>query len=133
MNKYGKLINPTTLQFERMLPGPIDRVWEHLVDDTKRALWFAGGPTDLVPNGKMELVFNNSHFSSVPDPTPEKYKEYGDGYISFATIVEFNEPNLLVINWEDGQVTFELEEQSEGKVKFSKRTQSFSIICNGSP
>ena len=119
MNERGKLINPTTLLFERVLPGPIERVWEYLVDDEKRGKWFAGGPTNLTPGGKMALHFYNSQLSSTPDPIPEKYKEYGDGHQSEALIVEFEEPKLLIIQWEDGIVKFELTPIDEGKIKLS--------------
>ena len=119
MEKYGKLIDKTTLQFERILPGTPEHIWEYLVDGEKRALWFAGGPTELIPNGKMDLLFKNSKFSKVPDPAPEKYKEYADGFKSSATILEFKEPHRLVIDWEGGLVTFTLEELNEGKVKLT--------------
>lgn len=117
MTQFGKLINPTTLQFERLLPGPIERVWEYLTDGDKRALWFAGGPTDLQPGGNMQLVFNNSKFSTPPDPTPEKYKDYGDGFISEARVLTCEPPTLFVIEWE-GEVTFLLEEAGD-KVKLT--------------
>lgn len=107
MNKYGKLIKSNTLQFERLLPGTIDQVWELITDAEKRALWFAGGPTDLQPGGKMQLVFKNSQFSP-PDPVPEKYKDYGDGFVSEATVLKCKAPHLFEIEWE-GVVRFELE------------------------
>ncbi|MEP1093532.1 MAG: SRPBCC family protein [Cyclobacteriaceae bacterium] len=110
MSKHGKLIEPNTLQFERLLPGPIDRVWEMIVDEEKRSLWFAGGATDLKPGGVMKLIFNNSQFSP-PDPAPEKYKDYADGFVSQAIVEKCEAPTLLSINWENGIVTFALEEQ----------------------
>ena len=119
MNEFGKLINANTLQFERILPGTKDQVWEYLVDDHKRSLWFAGGPTDLVPEGKMELIFNNSQFSEVPDPIPDKYKDYRVGFKSYATIQEVRKPDLLVIAWEEGVIRFELTEFSAGNVKLT--------------
>jgi len=30
MNNYGKLINPHTVVFERLLPGPVERVFDYL-------------------------------------------------------------------------------------------------------
>ncbi|MEP5610640.1 MAG: SRPBCC family protein [Cyclobacteriaceae bacterium] len=117
MSKHGKLIEPNTLQFERLLPGPIERVWEMIVDEEKRSLWFAGGPTDLKPGGVMKLNFNNSQFSP-PDPAPEKFKEFGDGFESQAIIMKCEAPTLLTINWENGIVTFELEKQG-AEVKFT--------------
>ncbi len=119
MNEFGKLIDAQTLHFERILSGTRDQVWEYLVDYQKRSLWFAGGPTDLVSGGKMELIFRNSQFSKDPEPTPEKYKEYGDGFRSFATILEFEKPELLVIEWEEAIVRFQLVEVSVGQTKLT--------------
>ncbi len=114
MNNYGQLIAPNTLQFERLLPGTVEKVWEYITDGEKRALWFAGGATDLQAGGKMQLVFMNSQFSP-PDPVPEKYKEYGDGFVSEATISKCEPPHLFEIEWE-GLVRFELEQVGD-KVK----------------
>ena len=111
MNTYGTLIKPDTLQFVRLLPGTLEQVWEFIIDDKKRGLWFAAGPTDLRVGGKMQLVFNNSQFSP-PDPPPEKYKDYGDGYVSEATVVKCEPPTLLEIAW-DGIVRFELKEAGD--------------------
>src|SRR5688572_29818333 len=40
-------IAPDTVRMERLFPGPVERVWEFLVDPDKRALWLAGGPMEL--------------------------------------------------------------------------------------
>ncbi|MEQ9403556.1 MAG: SRPBCC family protein [Cyclobacteriaceae bacterium] len=113
MNTYGKLVEPTTLRFERMMPGPIEKVWDYITDGEKRARWFAGGPTDLRAGGDMELVFHNSQLGSPSEPTPEKYKEFGDGFRSPAKILTCTPPVLFVIEWE-GIVTFKLEEEGAG-------------------
>lgn len=109
MNIYGELIDNTTLQFVRMLPGPIERVWEYITDGEKRSLWFAGGSTDLSAGGTVELVFKNNQLSSPPDVTPDKYQEYGDGFRSEAKVIKCEAPTLFVMQWE-GIVTFQLEE-----------------------
>lgn len=36
MKAYGDLTANDTIRFERMLPGPIERVWAHLVEPDKR-------------------------------------------------------------------------------------------------
>lgn len=118
MNKYGELITPTTLQFVRTLPGSIERVWELITDGEQRKLWFAGGPTELAPGGKLKLVFENGQLSSPVEQVPDKYKEYGDGFISHAKVITCEEPNLFVIEWE-GLVTFQLESLSETSTKLT--------------
>ncbi|MEP1032390.1 SRPBCC family protein [Ekhidna sp.] len=112
MNKYGKLVAPTTLQFERLLPGPIERVWDYLTDAEKRAKWFCGGSTGLSPEDEIKFIFYNSQLGSPTKPTPEKYKDYGDGFESKAVVIRSEKPNLFVIEWE-GVVTFALIEDGE--------------------
>ena len=55
MSHYGERIDETTVRFERLLPGPIDRVWAARTDGDPRATWLAGGSTDLRVGGKVEL------------------------------------------------------------------------------
>ena len=43
MNNYGELLDESTVRFERMLPGPIERVWSFIVDSDKRKKWLCGG------------------------------------------------------------------------------------------
>ncbi|HUK06032.1 MAG TPA: SRPBCC domain-containing protein, partial [Burkholderiales bacterium] len=53
------LIQPSTIRFERLLPGPIERVWEYLTVSEKRAAWLAAGEFDLRVGGRIELIVNN--------------------------------------------------------------------------
>lgn len=110
MNKYGKLIEDYTLQFERILPGPIERVWKYLTDADKRALWFAGGKMDNHPGGNIEYQFNHDRLSPEEEVIPEKYKDLEGGMTSMADVLTYDAPHLLVIGWEGGEVTFKLEE-----------------------
>ena len=115
MSNYGELITPTTLRFERTLQGPIEKVWEYITNAEKRSKWFCGGSSGADKGDTVKFVFHNSHLGTPPAPTPEKYKEYGDGFESEAVVLIAEKPNLFVIEWE-GKVTFELTEQGE-KVK----------------
>lgn len=108
MDKHGKLLTPTSLQFERLLPGPIERVWEYLTDVDKRSKWFTGGTSTLETGGTIEFVFNNDQLSKPKDSPPKKYEEFGDVFVSQAKVIESEAPHLLVIEWE-GVVTFKLE------------------------
>jgi uncharacterized protein YndB with AHSA1/START domain len=63
MNQPATLIKPSTVRLERLLPGPVERVWAYLVESDKRATWLAGGEFDLRVGGKVELVFENDKLS----------------------------------------------------------------------
>ena len=73
MSEYGEMLSPNTVRFERLLPGPIDRVWSYIIDGEKRAQWLCGGDTEARTGGKIELRFHNGTISDLPDdPPPEK-------------------------------------------------------------
>ncbi len=111
MNDFGKLITPDTLVFERILPGPIDRVWKYLTDPELRGKWFASGPMELKKEGKIEFHFDNNSLSEQPDPAPEKYKEYDQPSKSSARVTEIDPPHKLSLFWENSDVTITLKEQ----------------------
>lgn len=116
MSEYGKQIDETTIQFERLLPGPIERVWAYLTDPEKRAQWFAGGETEMRKGGRAEFIFNHSTLTTPDDRPPEKFKECAGEMRFEGEVAEIDPPRLLV--WEcadDGgariRTTFELEER----------------------
>jgi uncharacterized protein YndB with AHSA1/START domain len=122
MNDHGTLTSPDTIRFERLLPGPIERVWAHLVDPGKRALWLAAGPMTPTPGGEVELHFRNAELSQGDDPAPEKYRDYENSGEVFGQVVACDPPRLLAFTWsdmpgepepEDSEVRFELEPRGE--------------------
>ena len=44
---YGALIEPTTLKIQRLLPGPIERIWAYLTDSDLRRKWLAAGAMEM--------------------------------------------------------------------------------------
>jgi uncharacterized protein YndB with AHSA1/START domain len=76
MNEYGVVIEPRTVRFERVLPGPIERVWSYLTDSEKRGKWLASGPMELRVGGRVDLKFHNAKLSAKAEPTPERFKKF---------------------------------------------------------
>ena len=62
------LIPPSTVRMERLLPGPVERVWAYITESKKRATWLAAGEFDLRIGGKVELHFENDKLSDDPVP-----------------------------------------------------------------
>ena len=79
MDDYGTVLESGAVRFERVLPGPIERVWDYLTDSDKRGRWLAGGPMELRPGGRAELRFRHADLTSVQEPTPDKYKAMENG------------------------------------------------------
>jgi uncharacterized protein YndB with AHSA1/START domain len=110
---YGEVIGPGEMRFERLLPGPIERVWEYLTDSEKRGLWLAGGEMELRPGGRVELNFFHANLSPRFEEIPEKYRQFENGATNYGTITECDPPWRLSFNWAEGdgehsEVTFEL-------------------------
>ncbi|MCJ8142439.1 SRPBCC family protein [Ancylobacter sp. A5.8] len=118
-NGYATQEAADTLRFERLLPGPVERVWSYLTEPDKRRLWLAAGPMELTAGGKVDLVFRNGELNA-GQPTPERFAKFA-GEIHNEGVVLACEPNrLLRFTWEAGtpsesEVTFELTPRG-GKV-----------------
>ena len=118
MNSYGSYIEQGTIRFVRVLPGPVERVWEYLTDGEKRGEWLAGGEMELRVGGRVELIFNHKNITPHDETPPEKYKEMDDESRLYGTITKLNPPKLLAYTWEEpsapeSEVTFELQEEGE--------------------
>jgi uncharacterized protein YndB with AHSA1/START domain len=56
MNPDGQLKRVAMVQFERILPGPIERVWAFITDPTKLPGWFGEGTIEPRPGGAVNLM-----------------------------------------------------------------------------
>ena len=111
MDKYGTIIAPGTIRFERMLHGSIKEVWAYLTESEKRSKWLAKGEMELFEGGNVSLHFLHEELSPIPDSPPEKYKHMKLGHSFTGKVLKINPPYLLSFSWEGGsEVTFELKE-----------------------
>lgn len=118
MNHHGTYPEPGTVRFERLLPGPIERVWSYLTDSDKRRTWLAAGDMDLRVGGSVELRFANSELTSHEEETPEDFKneDGGDEHVMFGVVTACEAPRLLAFTWGEkgsSEVTFELSERQD--------------------
>ncbi len=116
--RYGERIGDNGVRFQRLLPGPIERVWEYLTDGEKRAKWLAGGEMELKVGGKIQLDFHHATLSSrQDDPPPAKYADMPDRMSYQGEVLACDPPRLLSHTWVDGdgitEVRYELESQGE--------------------
>lgn len=116
-NTPGKFTAAGEIRFQRLLPGPIERVWEYLTVPEKRATWLARGPFDARPGGDITLEFHNSKLSAPGDAIPAKYQtSCRDGVANTGRVLECQPPHRLSHTWceDDGsasEVVFELKPQ----------------------
>lgn len=120
MNDFGTATANDTLRIERILPGPIERVWSYLTESDRRGAWLAAGDMELEVGGRVELVFNNSSLTDNDDPPPAKYAQHACESRLTGRITACDAPRLLAYTWGDGkgerepsEVRFELSERGE--------------------
>jgi uncharacterized protein YndB with AHSA1/START domain len=104
---YGTLTEPTTLRIQRLLPGPIERVWAYLTESDLRRKWLAAGDMELKVGAPFELVWRNNELTNPPGERPAGF---GDEHRMTSRITELDPPRRLSFSWSNsGDVTFELE------------------------
>lgn len=116
--KYGTFTEPRTLRFERLLPGPPERIWRWLTESEKKGKWLASGEVEPRVGGPVELHFLHRDLAEADDPIPEKYRKMEDGVTASGTVTRYDPPHVLSYTWgeeygDESEVTFELEPQGE--------------------
>jgi uncharacterized protein YndB with AHSA1/START domain len=104
---YGTLIEPTTLKIERLLPGPIERVWAYLTESDLRRQWLAAGEMDMKVGAAFELIWRNNELTNPPGQKPPGF---GDEHRMKCRITELDPPRKIAFTWQGSDdVSFELE------------------------
>lgn len=117
MSEYGVVTEGNGLRFERLLPGPVERVWRYLTDSELRGTWLASGEMELRTGGRVEHVFRNSELTEDDDPPPPKYAGEAEARLE-GRITMCDPPHRLAYTWPeasgpDSEVTFELIPRGE--------------------
>lgn len=106
---YATYPEPATLRIQRLLPGPIDRVWAYLTDSELRRKWLAAGDMELAVGAPFEFVWRNDELTERPGKRPPGADE--ESRLT-SEITELDPPRRIGFTWgSTGGVTFELERQ----------------------
>jgi uncharacterized protein YndB with AHSA1/START domain len=107
LDPYGVVTEPATLTIQRLLPGPIERVWRYLTESELRRKWLAAGEMEMKVGSPFELVWRNDELTSPPGRRPP---DFGDEHRMQSRITELDPPRKLAFTWGDSSnVTFELK------------------------
>jgi uncharacterized protein YndB with AHSA1/START domain len=103
---FGRLTGARTVVIERLLPGPIERLWAYLTESDKRRKWLAAGEMILEPGAPFEFVWRNDDLSPRKEP---KVNDFPDEQRMASRILEVDPPHRLAFTWQgSGDVTMEL-------------------------
>ena len=109
--EYGTITEAGTVRFERLLPGPIERVWAYLTNPTSARNGSPMADMDLIPGGEMEYVWRNWELALPDEVAPEKSNKE---FRMKGHIIRVEPPHLLVHTWDEhdseSEVSFELAE-----------------------
>ena len=107
LDAYGVVVEPATLKIQRLLPGPIERVWSYLTESELRRQWLASGQMQAGVDTSFELTWRNDELTDPPGKRPEGFET---DHSMEGRITVFDPPRKLAITWgSTGGVTFELE------------------------
>jgi uncharacterized protein YndB with AHSA1/START domain len=125
MDDFAKKLDDRKIQFVRILPGPIEKIFAYLWDGEKRGEWFASGAMPTMPGERFEMRFKHSEFSPHKSVPPEKMKEMDEkGHGSVNTLIVYEPPYRLAFTFgsEKGRGISEVEFRlaQEGGLKDNK-------------
>jgi uncharacterized protein YndB with AHSA1/START domain len=104
---YGVLTEPTTLTIQRLLPGPIERVWAYLTESDLRRQWLASGTMEMTVGASFELVWRNDELT---DPPGQRPPGFGAEHRMTSRILALDPPRKLAFSFgTSSEVTFTLE------------------------
>jgi uncharacterized protein YndB with AHSA1/START domain len=107
LDAYGVLTEPATLKIQRLLPGPIERVWAYLTESNLRRQWLAAGKMEMKVGAPFELVWRNDELTNPPGQRPQGFSEE---HRMLSHITELDPPHKLAFTFgSSSDVTFELE------------------------
>src|ERR1700720_4114427 len=97
VDAYGVLTEPATLKIQRLLPGPIERVWAYLTESDLRRKWLAAGQMEMKVGASCELVWRNGELNNPPSQRPAGF---GEEHRMQSRITELDPPRKLSIAWD---------------------------------
>ena len=114
MSPDGSILDLHTVEFKRLLPGPIELAWDYLTKPELVKTWFNDVSLEPRVGGAVEVRFSSTK------------GECGTAGVT-GTVREFRKPNVLAFTWiqrrtqpdgsikdsDEGEVRFELTEKGD--------------------
>jgi uncharacterized protein YndB with AHSA1/START domain len=143
MDEFGKLVAPHTVVFERLLPGPIEKVWSFLADSDKRGEWFTSGALPRVGE-PFEMTFHHADYSPHKSPPPPGYENVDrEPQTMTSTLLALEPPHRLAFSFGNpdaagiaSEVDIRLTPQADGMVRLTLthsklRDRDFALKISG--
>lgn len=110
-NIYGTVTAPATLTMERVLPGPIERIWSYLTESDLRRQWLASGEMELKAGSSFSLTWRNDELTDPPGKRPDGMQ---GTHTMESQILAIDPPRSIAFTFGTaGEVYFTLEEKGD--------------------
>lgn len=127
MSEFGVRVDNATVRFERLLPGPIEKVWAFLADSDKRAQWFTSGALPAKLGEPFEMRFHHADYSPHKSPPPAGYESVDrEPQVMNSILLALEPPHRLAFSFgksvepsEYTEVDIRLTPQADGKIKLT--------------
>jgi uncharacterized protein YndB with AHSA1/START domain len=130
---YAELTAPNTITLDRLLPGPIERVWQYIADSDKRRTWLGSGHMEQKVGTTFSLYLRNSDLSTIEEPTPPHYAKHDAGYITECRITQCDPPKALAFVWDEtSEITITLSPAGDHvRLRLTHRQVSGNVPMSG--
>jgi uncharacterized protein YndB with AHSA1/START domain len=115
MTRPVTLVEPGTVKLERLLPGPVERVWAYLTESDKRAKWLCGGEFELRIGGKVHLEFDQNSLSTDKSAPPKYQGREKASFVGVVTRLEAMRVLAYTWAWDSNNTEVSYELQPRGK------------------
>lgn len=132
VDPFGNLSEAAALTIQRLLPGPIERVWAYLTESDLRRKWLAAGDMEMRVGAPFAFTWRNDELTDPPGSRPPGFSAE---HSMEATITELDPPRRLAITWgSTGGVVFELEPRGDRVLLtlIHRRLTDRSVLLNAS-
>lgn len=137
MSNFAEQLDDRTIRFVRILPGPIERVWDYLYDNEKRGEWFASGPMPHKVGETFNMQFKHSKLSPHQAEPPERMRDMDkNGHNSTNVLLACEPPHRLAFTFGGeknpdtiSEVEFRLEPEGDPKDNKIRLTLTHSKIA----
>jgi uncharacterized protein YndB with AHSA1/START domain len=111
MSHDGSILDLHTVEFTRLLPGPIELAWDYLTKPELLKTWFAEVTLEPRVGGAVTVGFGKS--------------DCGGNSVE-GTILEFRRPHVIAFSW------IKLRPQADGSIKHSHEGEvRFALVEKG--
>ena len=114
MSRDGTLLDLHTVEFKRLLPGPIELAWDYLTKPELLKTWFADVTLEPSAGGAVDVRFSEDTCGGHTGGVHGIIREFRPPYvIVFSWIQRRTQPDGSINDSDEGEVRFELAERGD--------------------